>query len=770
MNHAQFWGGGGAAPYEIEQSLRFDGSSHLEWTPSTSGNGNSWTVSLWYKFQYPSYRPGGIQFFQSDGTNHTNVYTYAANVAPDDGKIYMLLGGGGSPYNRTQSNMRDPSAWYHLVVVYDGADGTAQQRQRFYINGVQQPTDSPGNPPDGRTTTWMQNVKHKISTDTTEKFYGYMAEFHAVDGQQLLPTDFGEFDDNGVWRPIRYTGSYGTNGFYLKFDPSATNGIGHDHSGNGNNFTPSGFDTTNTTAATYDVMSDTPTTNWCTLNPLDSGGGTLTNGNLDASYPSHKTTRATLGVSTGKWYWEVSPDATSLLGIATAQATLASYVGSDSYGWGIYSNGYKYTGGSGVSYGSSFTSGDIIGVALDLDAGTLVFYKNGVSQGAAFTGLAGGPYFPAIGHQDMDASINFGQRDFEYTPPTGFNALNTANLPAPDIADGSQHFNTVLYTGNSGTQSITGVGFQPDFVWAKSRVEGYSHYLFDVARGAGVYLNTNNTNAEYSDITTLSSFDTDGFSLGSPPGTNNNTKNYVAWNWLAGGSGSSNTAGSITSTVSANPSAGFSIVTYTGTGANATVGHGLGVAPKMFITKSRDGGSWGVYHASIGANYILYLDLTDAAFSNVYAWNNTAPTSTVFTVSQSDACNTLNEDYVAYCFAEVESYSKIGSYVGNGSSDGPFVYCGHKVAWVMIKNTAGTVDSWYISDNKRNTYNVVNGRLLANAANSESTSVDICDFTANGFKIRTNDSGWNTSGSTYIFMALAENPFGGDGVSPATAR
>ena len=807
---ADFGGG-----YEIEQSLRFDGSSHLEWTPSTSGNGDSWTVSLWYKFQYPASRPGGIQFFQSDGTNHVNVYTYAASAAPDDGKIYMLLGGGGSPYNRTQSNMRDPSAWYHLVVVYDGADGTAQQRQRFYINGVQQPTESPGNAPDGRTSTWMQNVKHKISTDTTEKFYGYMAEFHAVDGQQLLPTDFGEFDDNGVWRPIEYTGSYGTNGFYLKFDPSATNGIGHDHSGNGNNFTPTGFDTTNSTASTYDVMSDTPTTNWCTLNATDKGSNvTLSEGNLDATTSSTwGTVRGTIGAASGKWYYEFTVDGAgyTMVGVQSLDDSLPStYLGLSSDGsYGYFGlNGTIYANGATLSPSySTFTTGDTIGVAWDADAGKIWFAKNGTWQGsgdpaagtnALVTGIPNDVYTAGVSVQSSGGTpggtANFGQRDFAYTPPTGFNALNTANLPAPDIADGSQYFNTVLYTGNgSYPRAVTGAGFSPDWVWLKSRSDGYGHGTYDRVRGVGTSataLRIDSTSEEggapigpYID---LDSLDTDGFTLGNTVSSaelfNLSTKAYAAWCWKAVGSGSSIAAGSIdgtnptiASTVSANPTAGFSIVTYTGTGVNATVGHGLGVKPSFYVVKPRSyANNWPCWHKDLTSdgyyihlNYALKQDLATAV------WNGTGPSNTVFNIGTNTNVNQLSATFVAYVFAEVEGYSRISFYSGNGSSsNAPFVYCGFRPAFVLIKNyRGGSETNWVIKDTVRDTYNPSTKRLNPNQAyvESDDSNVDI-DFLANGFKVRSTNTSVNESGSDYLFLAFAENPFGGSGVSPATAR
>jgi hypothetical protein len=310
-------------------------------------------------------------------------------------------------------------------------------------------------------------------------------------------------------------------------------------------------------------------------------------------------------------------------------------------------------------------------------------------------------------------------------------------------------------------------------VWLKCRSIAYNHRLVDSVQGVGSTLSSNLTNAAVNSSSEFTSLDSNGFSITQGAGYefNNNAVPYVAWAWDAGGTGSSNTDGSITSTVSANPTAGFSIATYSGNGtAGATVGHGLGVAPSMIITKARGATSeWGVYHSALGNTKALLLNQNyDQQTSSLY-WNNTSPTSTLFTLGSGSTTNS-STTYVAYCFTEVEGYSKFGSYTGNGSSDGPFVFTNFRPAWIMIKDSTGSGNSWYISDNKRNTYNVVNGRLMANLSNDESTSISICDFTSNGFKIRTSDSGWNTSSSTYIFAAFAEHPFGGSGVSPATAR
>ncbi len=330
-------------------------------------------------------------------------------------------------------------------------------------------------------------------------------------------------------------------------------------------------------------------------------------------------------------------------------------------------------------------------------------------------------------------------------------------------------FNTKLYAGNGGTQSITGVGFQPDFVWIKDRGQVNSHFLYDVIRTATKRLNTNNTNAESTISNSLTSFDSDGFSLGNYAGTNDNY-NYASWNWLAGGTASSNTDGDINSTVSANTTAGFSIVKWVGTGSNATIGHGLGVKPAMIITKPTSAiGSWYTYHKSTDATDFIKLNSTDATADNATVWNDTEPTTSVFTTGTAfDSGRT----FIAYCFAEKKGYSKFGKYTGNGSTDGTFVYTGFRPAFVITKRTDGSVD-WYMFDNKRqNSFNVVNGMLRpsANSVELDDSSVYV-DFLSNGFKWKGNNAGDNTSGGTYIFMAFAEAPFVTAGTkAPGTAR
>jgi hypothetical protein len=348
--------------------------------------------------------------------------------------------------------------------------------------------------------------------------------------------------------------------------------------------------------------------------------------------------------------------------------------------------------------------------------------------------------------------------DFYYTPPSGYLALCTKNLPDVAVTP-SEHFNTVLYTGNATARSITGVGFQPDWVWAKDRGVSNSHRLFDSVRGVTKQIHSNLTDAETIDLTSLTSFNSDGFSLGSSNGVNYNTEPFVAWNWKANGSGSSNTDGTITSTVSANVDSGFSIVSYTGNGVDgATIGHGLSKAPEMVFVKSRtDAVGWFVYNHTIGNGKYLALNSNSASNTDADTWNNTSPSSSVITFGGQYQTVGDGKNLIAYCFHSVDGYSKVGSYTGNGSTDGTFVYTGFGVRWILIKN-ASSSGEWMLFDNVRSTFNPIDKELYANTSDTEAT-VDRGDLVSNGIKIRNTSASLNTSGNTYIYIAFAETPF-----------
>jgi hypothetical protein len=410
-----------------------------------------------------------------------------------------------------------------------------------------------------------------------------------------------------------------------------------------------------------------------------------------------------------------------------------------------------------------------------MDNGNLVFYKNNTSQGTAYSSgtFSGKTIMPAVGNgggATVTYTLNAGQRPFAYTAPSGFKALCTANLPAPLVTKPSTVMDVVTYTGTGATRSITGLGFSPDFVWIKERGATAGHNSYDIVRGASVYLASESTNAEGTDTDALTSFNSDGFSLGSGytvKSANGSGRSYVAWTWDAGSSTVTNTQGSITSQVRANASAGFSIVTYTGTGSSATVGHGLGVEPHLIITKNRSNGSYGwyTYAKAVGNTKYLILEGTAAA-TTFNLWQDTTPTSSVFYLSSNAAVMNNGNNYVAYCFAPVVGYSSFGSYVGNGSSDGSFVYTGFRPRLVMIKCSTAVFD-WRIFDTSRsdaNGANVVNYKLYPNTSGAENgsggdnSSTNNIDILSNGFKLRTANGATNDP-QTYIYAAFAESPF-----------
>ncbi len=808
--------------YNLQNSLRFrsSASAYLNRTPASAGNRQIWTWSGWVKRgALGVYSP----LFIAGTTNGQQVGSLAFSSA---GGVYDKLelnfgvqGISTEFWLQTTQVFRDPSAWYHIVCSVDTTQATASNRVKFYVNGTQiTALGSYGGysqyPSQNYNTSVNNTVQHLISRDqvnTAGYFDGYITEVNFIDGQALTPSSFGETSPStGVWIPKKYSGTYGTNGFYLDFkDTSSTTALGYDAAGS-NDWTVNNISLTS--GSTYDSMTDVPTisataSNYAVLNPLDAQGtATLTDGNLTiaSSTTAHKNRKATFILpSSGKWYWE----------LVTASTCSASVI----LGWGLQTTSAANDSQAGnantwmaqndanqdifnqttsvLSTGSAVSGGSIRQVAYDADSGKLWFGINNtwysssdLTSGNPGSGtnqcmtLSAGDYFQAITCYNLTANANFGQRPFAYTPPSGFVALNTFNLPTPTIGatastQAGKYFNTVLYTGNGSVgRAVTGVGFKPDFTWIKGRSDADYNYLVDIIRTYPNRLFSNLTDAASTESNTVTSSDSDGFTVGSDAGVNRNNSTYVAWNWKANGAGSTNTAGSITSTVSANTTAGFSIVTYTGTGANATVGHGLGVAPSMVIVKSRSDGStyWCVYQKAMwetsGTDYTLLLPLTNAAASRPTLFNSTQPSSTVFSIGTNGGVNNNASTYVAYCFAPVAGYSAFGSYTGNGSTDGPFIYLGFRPKYILIKcsSTGGTSYNWALTDSVRSYANVANHTLAANLADASSsfgTGVDVfgpynqLDLLSNGFKIRDTGVWGNASGATYVYACFAENPF-----------
>jgi len=782
--------GASTAQYQIARSLRFNAADSAYLTRNFTGSGNQqkWTWSAWIK---RSDLTETFLFGRSGGTNdgsYLNIQLAGSAYSQINFSNYS-----GSINVTTTQVLRDVSAWYHIVFALDTTQATAADRIKIYVNGVQVTAFSSATYPSLNDSLILNGQDEHVIGDrrvsVSYAFNGYMTEVNFVNAQQLTPSSFGETNaQTGVWQPKAYSGSYGTNGFYLNFsDNSNTTAVtlGKDYSGNGNNWTPNNFSVT--AGAGNDSMVDVPTPygvdtgvggtvrgNYCTLNPLDksTAGGVTRNGNLDyaGTTTSWDMIRSTFGMSSGKWYWEVSVNSSTygITGIAQASVVLQNNYFNSGFCVGYNaSNGDKYSGtGGATGYGASWSaSGDICGVAFDADAGTITFYKNGTSQGVAYTGLTG-TYFPTHTlYHTSTATINFGQRPFAYTAPSGFKALCTQNLPTPTIGSTSatranRNFALSTWVGNNGAQTVTnnidytnGGGL----VWFKPRDVTNNHFLVNSVLGYTKFLAPNRTDGEdtYDFGFTPS---TTGFSFnGGSSSVNQSPYNYIAWQWKAGGSTVTNTAGSLTSQVSANPTAGFSILTYTGNAAaEQTIGHGLGAVPKLIIVKGRTGGNWPVYHVDTGRNQYTFLNDNAATNTVTGYWGSSGPTTTTFGVIGGGYGNNSGTA-VAFCFAEVEGYSKIGSYTGNGSANGPFVHCGFRPAFILIRYVG--VEAWFLFDVARGTYNPNMPFIQVNQYTAVEYAGDTPDILSNGFKLTTTSSSLNGSGQLQLFAAFAETPF-----------
>jgi len=779
------------------QSLRYndDDSPYLQRTHS-GGNQQSWTWSGWVKRG----NLGQQNLFgtEQDGSNIGRIEFRSDHKI----KVNNKTGNTNGDECQTLAVYRDVSAWYHIVVSFDGSQSTQANRTKIYVNGILQDkqTDLSLSAGNGLINSNKQHAVGARGVNLNTHFDGYMAEVNFVDGQTLDETDFGEFK-NGVWIAKQYTGSYGTNGFRLQFNQTGTgtassSTIGADTSGNDNHFSSSGI------VASDCAMPDSPENNFATWNGVSSFATDNSEGNLKASASSgnaNSRTNSTIPISSGKWYFEVRLDdagTNTTVGIAE-QASPATYPGQLA---GDYvqelDNARKGNNNSFTSYGTSLTTGDIFNCAVDLDNGEIYFGKNGTyfnssdpatNTSPAFSSIPSGlytivtrPYSSAT--EAIIVSLNAGQDstfagattaggntdangigDFKYSVPSGYLALCTANLPEPTISPNADtqaddHFTTITRNGfGSSGGSVTGVGFKPDWYWEKIRSGAGNHYLVDSSRGVTKGLFSNLANAEGTDTNSIQSFDADGFTWGSADRATDVT--IVDWLWKAnGGITSSNTDGSITSSVSANTDAGFSIVSYTGTGSSATVGHGLGKKPSLiFIKRRAESSNWAVAGSVLGSTATLYLNLTNAQETYADPVIINTQTTTTFSIGTDSNRNKNTFEHIAYCFAEIEGYSKFGSYTGNGSTDGTFVYTGFRPAFVMTKETSAT-SSWNIYDDVRSNDNPATEALLANSSNAEGTGTDI-DIVSNGFKIRTTSGNINTSGNNYIYMSFAENPF-----------
>ena len=520
--------------------------------------------------------------------------------------------------------------------------------------------------------------------------------------------------------------------------------------------------------------------NYCTLNPL-TGGGTLSQGNLRNTTTSTNPDVGTIGLTSGKWYWEVTLTTSTnpRVGVYDIGAPEITNLGGNAYGWALINAPSRvFHNGSTTSYsGFGGSAGTVVMVAYDADAGKIWYGVNGTFLGSgdpangsnpSQTSVTGTAIAPASssGTGSNVHDWNFGARSFKYTAPSGFKAINTASLPTPAIADGSDYFDIKTYTGNGGNQTISGYDFGPDFVWLKNRAGGTSstiwHVLADTVRGNNAIF-ANSNNVEVSGY--LNGFTLDGFKVQVSPNdtANKSGDSYVAWAWEGGSSTVTNTDGNISAQVRANQTAGFSIITYTGNGSTSgTVGHGLNASPGLTIVKARNAAlDIKVNHSSLSSQNMVSLDQNYQ--DNIASWNGV--TNSVFKPARSGDTylNGNGTNYLAYCFAPIEGFSKFSSFSGNGAVDGPFVYTGFRPALIIYKNITDT-ENWLMIDSTRDPYNPLDTHLHPNLPNGDSdASPPWADFLSNGFKLRNLYNETNGSGDTILYMAWAENPFQANG-------
>lgn len=759
-------------------ALRSSNNEFLVRTPSVDGNRKTWTFSAWIKrgvvdsslysvFTGDYANLSGLSGFYI--TSNSLGYYYES----DSGTTKTVWLG------TVPGTLRDSTGWYHIMCVADTTQASITNMIKFYINGVL----IPRNIDNANASYITQNTNmfinaaispHRIGSSNYygNPFDGHMSNIYFIDGQALLPTAFARTSaDTGAWVPKNYTGTFTGNSFFLNFSNSSN--LGQDASGLGNNWTSSSITSVN-------QVFDSQYNNYATMGselicPGSGTGGGCSYANLrfECADPTNgNSNRATMPFpKTDLWYVEAKMLAVSGgygIGLVKADQTFAR-----TEGYGTPANTYTYredgtkrSNSSGLAYGASYGVNDVIGVLYNGNTGELSFYKNGVNQGVAYSGLTD-EYVLTLGASSSTTcrwEMNFGQRPYAY-PVSGAKALCTRNIRRSKILKTNKHFDVRTRSGTGAIASVSDLSFPPDFVWIKSRNVAQSHRQFDSIRGPANALFSNTTLAESVESNSLTAFNSSGITLGSSSGSavNNSGKNYVDWYWKAGGTPTTNSNGSISSQVSVNASAGFSVVTYTGTGAPATVGHGLDTAPSMIIVKGRNTSvaqNWRVYHKSANsspASGNLNLSTTDAFVTSATQWNNTAPTSSVFTIATDPAVNEASKNYVAYCFTDVPGYSKAGSYTGVGSTGGPFANLGFRPAFVMIKRVDAAND-WYMYDSTRTPGNPGPFlELYPNLTSTEGTGVGReLDFLSNGFKIRNTSAGHNASGGTYIYFAIAD--------------
>ena len=793
--------------WQMKRSLRWEGTtggsgSYLYRTGSSPTGGGKYSYSSWIKRVDLS---GQTCLWGAGGGSQTNTHAEGIYITGSDqiALIYRGAVGSGSVgwYAYSKNLIRDCGSWYHIMLTYDNNQSGIANKIKYYFNGVEVPYYSGVGSPGDLEFVNKSGVAQYIGRMDQGAGPGYarvyQAETHVADGYIWTPSDFGYTDaQTGQWRPKRpqdISVNYGNNGFYLDYaDNTSTSTIGIDRSGNSNNWTASGFSVS--AGEDNDSLLDTPTNNFATFNPLIRSYNTLSDGNLKVTCSSSTPAafHSTLGASSGKYYMEFLLKSVDNYPIGVSGDTYhpTYYSNGNQIGFWVQSDktrvfrngsditansevvGNFETGVEGTSTGWSVD--DIAGLALDMDKKLIYLYKGSTQVGYVdFSGYGWEKVFFGGGNYISGQVYigNFGQRPFAHTPPAGYRSLCSRNLATPlaaGVVNPKRNFAVINYSGNNSTNKITGLEFKPDCVWTKVTNATGQYSIFDSVRGATKRMGNGASGfgqgAETTVAASLQSFDENGFTFGAEAG-NNGGENYTAWCWKAGGTAVSNSDGTITSSVSVNKDAGFSIATYTGNATSgATVGHGLGTVPQMVILKRRDSGgsNWYVYHHEVNSgsspeDYYLELNSTSTQTSSTKMTNGTPPTSTVFSLSNDNDVNSSSGTYVMYSWAEIRGYSKFGSYVGNGDNNGTFVDLGFKPAFVIIKRLAS--ESWIFADIKRTTNELqpIDYYLLSTSNAAQSTGI-IYDFLSNGIKFRSNSQ--NENGATYIYMAWAEEPSG----------
>jgi len=758
--------------------IEFDGSGDYLSIPDSSDWDltGDFTVECWFNLLRTSGDPEG---FVRSGDNN-----WYAGYGSDAGNPKVLwVDDEGSVSGTTVLAIGE---WYHFAVARSGTTVTV------YVDGVAEGTRTTTGTISGTT---LEIGKAYYLSD--KWYYGYLDQVRVSDTARYTST----------FTPPTTPFTTDANTKLLVQSDWSEGGLGADHSNNYNYFTP-----TNLVAS--DMMPDSPMNNFATLSPVWNSTGVtfpLSEGNLKCAMSTSGSglNGSTIAPESGKWYCEYL--VTTLPGSDRAGVGIADIDGLVMDNNGNSQNivvictaatnrywdfGTEHNSATGVS---QVVANDIVQFAWDVDTGKVWIGINNTWQGASSPNPATGTSplathatvkawapiirFASGGSESFTVHFNAGQDssfagtktaqgnmdandrgDFYYAPPSGYLSVCNDNLSDPLIALPGEYFNTLIWTGDAASsRSITGVGFQPDLVWNKARSAAEEHDLTDSVRGADKQLHSNSTAAEGTRTDVVTGFDSDGFSIGSYTSVNGLGDLYVAWNWKAGGAAVSNSDGDITSSVSANTTAGFSIVSWTGSGTlDDTVGHGLSVTPSLFIFKARPGSdNWPVWHESFGIDSNMYLDTAGALYDGNQPDRFPAlPTASVFTPGNAANIGGTGLAIITYCFHSVEGYSKVGSYTGNGNADGPFIYTGFEPAFVMIKGySSGSSDGWFMMDNKRNTYNVQTQFLAANATSTETqlTTKDV-DFLSNGFKLR-QATGWFNSTYDNIYIAFAESPF-----------